>query len=113
MILYNTQNINALTQTLQNNNVPHDIFIQLINKTTDVNRHVRDYGPTALIFVAAQGRKQIVELLLKKEEIDVNAKDELGMTAPMHATKLRRSQIVKLLLEKRGIDVKMRQIIKT
>ena len=47
----------------------------------------------------------IVELLLAKEGIDVNAQDEDGETALMIASQWDKSEVVKLLLAKDGIDV--------
>jgi len=70
----------------------------------DINA-VDNHGATALIFASEKGWKEIVELLLKMENIKINAKNEFGRTALMLAARNNRKEIVELLLKMSDIDV--------
>lgn len=62
-----------------------------------------DLGALVLVVAAAEGRLEVVRLLLDKGT-DVNTKDEYGRTALMAASWEGRLEVVKLLLDK-GADV--------
>lgn len=59
----------------------------------------------ALVCAAQKGYKDIVELLLKQPNIDVNIRDNQGFSALIRAAQERLGEIVELLLEQPNIDV--------
>jgi len=64
-----------------------------------------NWGYTALIKASWQGHIEIVQLLLEKEDIDVNIQDNYGMTALMYASKNGHIEVVKLLEDYQKIDL--------
>ena len=76
----------------------------LFLKGANVNAKT-DEGQTALQGAAVQGYTGMVQLLLKRPEIDVNAKTNNGKTALYLAAANGHTQIVELLLARPEIDV--------
>jgi len=83
----------------------------LENKTVNINARIRyTNNPNiaeyiALIWAAEKGYKEIVILLLKQSDIDVNIKDSQGFTALMCAAEQGHNDIIELLLEHPNINV--------
>jgi hypothetical protein len=76
---------------------------KLLAEGVDVN--AKDKYWTALILAARRGHKDIVELLLEQENIDINAKDNYGNTALMWAAYRGHKDIAEMLLEQENIDI--------
>ena len=57
------------------------------------------------MYASENGQYEIVELLLKVEEIDVDAKDNLGKTALMYGSENGHYKVVKWLLDNEEINV--------
>lgn len=66
-------------------------------------------GPTALMYSAGTGQKaiRIVEMLLKREDIQVNLQDECFGTALSQAAENGHCAVVKLLLQRDDVDVNL------
>ena len=54
------------------------IFFHEIEKMNDLQNLTRKFNWTALIYAASGGHKEIVELLLRQEGIDINIQDILN-----------------------------------
>ncbi len=78
---------------------------QLHTAGIDVVNARDEYGDTALIVAARNGRTGIVKELLQVKGIEVNARREHGKTALMHAAKNGKIEMVKNLLNAQGIDL--------
>ncbi len=78
---------------------------QLHSAGIDVVNARDEYGDTALIVAARNGRTGIVKELLQVKGIEVNARREHGKTALMHAAKNGKIEMVKNLLNVPGIDL--------
>ena len=71
----------------------------------DINSKHGECGETALHFAADGGHKEVVQLILEDERVEVNAKDVRSYT-PLHfAAQEGHSGIVQLLLEDERVDV--------
>ena len=57
------------------------------------------------MWAARDGRKETLELLLEQENIDINAKENNGLTALISAGGGGHKDIVELLLEQESIDI--------
>jgi ankyrin repeat protein len=64
-----------------------------------------DDGSPALNLAARWGHLEVVKLLLKKEGVEVNTKDNYYQTPLSYAVENRHLEVVKLLLEKEGVEV--------
>ena len=60
---------------------------------------------TSLILAAAEGHAKVVELLLGKQDIQVNLVDGRGISALVSAAFHGHDEVVRLLLQKDGIQV--------
>jgi ankyrin repeat protein len=69
----------------------------LKQKTFDINSKSGGYGKTALMWACENGCEDVVKLLLSREDIEVNAKDDDGRTALMFACDNGHEGVVKLL----------------
>lgn len=78
---------------------------QLLAGGTDLINVRDEYGDTALIIAARNGRTGIVKELLQVAGVDVNARREHGKTALMHAAKNGKIEMVKDLLRMPGINL--------
>jgi len=78
---------------------------QLHTSGIDVVNARDEYGDTALIVAARNGRTGIVKELLQVKGIEVNARREQGKTALIHAAKNGKIEMVKNLLDVPGIDL--------
>jgi ankyrin repeat protein len=94
----------ALMNIAQTSRTPIELFQTLIEKGTDINLANND-GITALMFAAAEGRSDAVQLLLEKGA-SLNAKDNQGRTAIVHAVESGQSEITELLANK-GADLSL------
>lgn len=74
----------------------------------DINSQNNKTETTPLIFSANMRHLEIVQLLLKIPEINVNLQDVHGMSALMYATSNADSLMIKLLLEKPEINVNLK-----
>lgn len=63
------------------------------------------------LMAAALGHDKSVKLLLERNEVDVNVRDNIGETALSSAATNGRESIVRLLLEQNEIDVNARDIL--
>ena len=82
------------------------VRVLLRKKELDINAmHPRKYNRTALMLAAHYGYKEIVDVLLTREDISLNQQDQEGYTALSLAASAGRSAIVDVLLSKRGIEV--------
>ena len=71
-----------------------------------IQKYVRSPGTTtALIEAAIQGNDKIVELLMKRDDIDINKADHQGRTALYMATLKNNWAIAKQLLQRKDIVV--------
>jgi ankyrin repeat protein len=75
------------------------LITQLLNETEGVNTKYNN-GDTALHWAAADGRQDIVGLLLQQKGIDVNLQNEDGDTALIWAAFEGHQEIVQLLVAK-------------
>lgn len=71
---------------------------QLTEFGADVN-HCSSDGSSPLIVAAANGRKAVVDLLLRIDKLDYNARNNRGMTALYCAVQNNHAEIVYMLLE--------------
>lgn len=77
-------------------------FLKLGEK---INNPLSRYKDTPIFYAAAYGREDLLELLLKHPDINVNVQDSTGST-PLHmAISLNRCECIKLLLEREDIDL--------
>lgn len=84
----------------------------LENKKIDVNKEKNEDGEIALTLATKLNKKNIINMLLEKEDINVNARNEQGQTALMIAIlesprTIYRTLIIENLL-KRGADLNLR-----
>jgi ankyrin repeat protein len=69
------------------------------------NFKINEQGSTPLMMASIQGDKEIVQVLLKNENINVNKQDYNGRTALMNASEYGQKEVVELLLDKKDTDV--------
>ena len=67
----------------------------------------------ALLFSVVGNRLDVVEWLIKEEHVDVNAANQLGMTALMCAASNNYHQCVKLLLKHSADITRKNKVMKT
>ena len=93
-----------MQEAIENDNV--DQVERLLDSGYDVNTMtVIGAGFTALMYASTLGRPRIVEMLLGKPGINVNAKNRIGYTALMDAVVEDHAAVVEELLKKSDIDV--------
>jgi ankyrin repeat protein len=64
------------------------------------------YGQTPLSYATEKGHEAVVKLLLTKDGVDLNSKDDYSGRTPLsHAAKNGHEAVVKLLLAKNGVDL--------
>ena len=75
----------------------------------DINvNHTSNYGCTALLIAAGEGHVKIVEMLLKKEDIELNVQDyDYGDTALLVAASMGHHHVVRMLLKEENIEVNL------
>ncbi len=91
----------------------YDIVRRLCTLDTEINMqdHGRFHttpstgGNTALMYAVREGHTKIVELLLARPNIDINAQDSAGTTALIYAVMMRSNEIVQLLLAQPNISI--------
>jgi ankyrin repeat protein len=84
----------------------------LLNRGNAVpDRFMRDRHPTALWYAASENNREIVDLLLRHQSVDVNVKDGDGQT-PLHAAIERHGDssidVVRALLKRANLSIKDR-----
>ena len=91
----------------------NDFDINIINKilsNTNLNINYQNKFKanfTSLMFASKKGDPAIVELLLKKEGININLQNKSNLTALMIASYEGHTAIVELLLKKEGININL------
>ena len=103
----------ALTEELIGEVRRHDlsditITRDLLQRGADINgRSYERYGRTPLILGAMEGGEsvKIIVELLKHENLDVNAIDEIGLTALIMACTFGKQEVVRILLKDDRVDV--------
>ena len=60
---------------------------------------------TCLMWAAENGHEAVVRLLLEKEDVDINAKDNEGMTSLLQAVRCGKDAVARLLLKRVDIDI--------
>lgn len=94
----------SLISAASSNNIP--IMQFLLANGCNIN-HTNDVGQTALIEAASNGHTEVVQMLLEKEEIDINLVDTKGRS-PLHcAAKNGHTEIVQTLLKMDRIDINL------
>lgn len=88
---------------IKNNEI--EVVKVFLDKGINVNLQDENYYRTALIWAAIKGHEQIVEILLKVKNIDVNLPDDYNRTAFIWATKKNHKKIVEMLVKVEGIDL--------
>ena len=68
----------------------------------------KSFGRAPLHTASSEGNAKIVQSLLNKKNIDINAKDSRGFTALIWASYYGRLDVAKLLAEGKGIDANVR-----
>lgn len=82
-------------------------LMKMLLACTDMNNadQKNKNGITPLMYAARQGRPEVVELLLSRDDVDVNAKDLGDQTPLIYATMFGRRGVTELLLSRDGVDV--------
>lgn len=80
-------------------------FALLLDRGADVNNRNNDNRWTILICAVAENRSAIVEQLLRRRELDVNAADEIQNTALHIAAERGHTPMVELLLQHPAIQI--------
>ena len=65
-------------------------------------------GETAFMWAFGEGHKEISQMLLEKDNIDINQKNEDGMTALMWASKRGHTEIVEILKEAKVKEINLK-----
>jgi ankyrin repeat protein len=83
-----------------------DVVRELLRHSeVDVNIFTFEDGVTALHHASAKNQKKIVEMLLEKNELLVNATMNNGATVLFQATQAGRAEIVRMLRQREDVDV--------
>lgn len=88
----------------------YDIFKFLLEHGTVgavVDCHNKEMN-TPLSHAATKGYKDFVLLLIDRQDVDINSRDEYGLTPLSLAVENRQDMIVQILLEKQGVDLNSR-----
>ena len=82
------------------NNGHKDVVKLLLDHSDSIELDARNYRGNAFVLACNNGHKDVVKLFLDHSgpEIDLNARDNLGMTGLMHAVKEGHKNVVQLLL---------------
>jgi ankyrin repeat protein len=67
-------------------NIPIDLFKKILKKSTDVNAQDNKHGHTALHWAIIGENRTAVEELLKRDDVDVNLKNNKNVTALHYAS---------------------------
>ena len=59
-----------------------------------------EYGGTQLLWAAGHGHEAVVQLLIKRDDVDINAKNDLGRTHLSVVANQRHEAVVQLLVKK-------------
>ncbi len=78
--------------------------ILAVGDKVDVN-YENSYGNTALYFAARAGHASVVEMLLRRADLNVNRQDEEGLTALSHAASRGYAAIVNMILQRPDVNV--------
>jgi ankyrin repeat protein len=78
---------------------------EALDNGADINDQDYRYDRTPLSWAAEKGNKGVVELLLQKDNIDLNSKDNNGQTPLSWAAEKGNKEVVELLLIKGGITL--------
>ena len=89
----------------KNGNSTQVNFILKYCEKADVNTAGPTWGLTPLILAAIEGHVEVVRLLLKQEEININKASYSQRTALYFASKDGHASIVELLLQKKDINI--------
>lgn len=81
----------------------HDTAKSLLGYGVNINSKLK--SSTALLVAAAFGSESVIDLLLAREDIDVNARNAHGETALWHAAYAGRMCAVAKLLQRRDLDI--------
>lgn len=71
----------------------------LISNISNINA-VNKLGQTALMMAAQEGRKEIIEILVKRKDVDIDLADNQGMTPLMNSVYNNHIEITRLLISK-------------
>lgn len=85
-------------------------IVECLERGIDVNKQDAT-GATPLMLAAAIGRESILNLLLSRHDVDINALEGEGKTALTHAAENKCVGAVRLLLDTPGINVNIGRVI--
>jgi len=83
----------------------------LLNNFSDIINIGSDRKCTLLILASLKGKLEIIKILLKEVDIDVNLQDNCGQTALILAVRNDYLEIVKMLLARDDINVDLKDIM--
>ena len=92
----------------KNGNLTGVQFILRHCNGTDVNSIISWKRNTPLISASSNGHREVVQLLLGEEQIDINKQDKHGWSALIHASKNGHTDVVIILLQEKGIDLNIK-----
>lgn len=95
------RNCTALHYAAKYNN--HDVAGSLLGYGANINSTLK--SSTALLVAAAFGSETVIDLLLARKDIDVNARNMHGETALWHAVYAGRMCAVTRLLQRQDLDI--------
>lgn len=86
-----------------------DIVPLLLDRAVDVNTRNHEFE-AALYWAAYYDRRDLVRLLLRREDVNINASKAMGRTALWEAVNIASSETVEVFLEQDDIDLQIRDI---
>ena len=107
----NIQDVNGRTPIVwaaEGDRHAHNTILQSLLKREDTNVGLGDGIATLLTIAARNDQKPMMQLLLQREDIAINAIDYQGKTALMHAVTNNNETIVEMLLARDDINTRVR-----